>query len=219
MSKNIDISDAAPSHIAASTTWPLPDFEASSMRGQHADHEIERAAAEIADQVERRHRLLLGADRGKRAGDRDVVDVMAGGVAPAGLPGPSRSCGHRPALDCARARRRGRGRAAPSRRGESLRSARRHRRAGRAPARSRPCPSDRARSTLRPRPATAFRFLPAPTRSSVTTSAPMSASIMQANGPGPMPANSTMRKPASGPEARVADWAAGLSSTLFSLPE
>ena len=31
MSKNIDISDAAPSHIAVSTTWPLPDFEASSM--------------------------------------------------------------------------------------------------------------------------------------------------------------------------------------------
>ena len=30
MSKNIDISDAAPSHIAASTTWPLPDFYASS---------------------------------------------------------------------------------------------------------------------------------------------------------------------------------------------
>ena len=48
--------------------------------GEHADHEIERAAAEIADQIERRHRLLLGADRGERAGDRDVVDVMAGGV-------------------------------------------------------------------------------------------------------------------------------------------
>ena len=30
MSKNIDISDAAPSHIAVSTTWPLPDLPASS---------------------------------------------------------------------------------------------------------------------------------------------------------------------------------------------
>jgi hypothetical protein len=28
---------------------------------------------------------------------------------------------------------------------------------------------------------------------------------MQANGPGPMPANSTMRKPASGPEATFVD--------------
>lgn len=27
--KNIDISEAAPSHIAASTTWPLPDFDDS----------------------------------------------------------------------------------------------------------------------------------------------------------------------------------------------
>jgi len=29
-SKNIDISEAAPSHIAASTTCPLPDLDASS---------------------------------------------------------------------------------------------------------------------------------------------------------------------------------------------
>jgi hypothetical protein len=32
----------------------------------------------------------------------------------------------------------------------------------------------------------------------------MSASIMQAKGPGPIPANSTMRKPVSGPLARCA---------------
>jgi hypothetical protein len=60
-------------------------------------------------------------------------------------------------------------------------------------------------TTLRPRPATDFRFFLAPTRSSVTTSAPMSASSMQANGPGPMPANSTMRMPASGPLARCGE--------------
>src|SRR4051812_2779494 len=48
--------------------------------GKYADHEIERATAEIADEVERRHRLLPGADRGERACYRDVVDVMAGGV-------------------------------------------------------------------------------------------------------------------------------------------
>jgi hypothetical protein len=41
----------------------------------------------------------------------------------------------------------------------------------------------------------------------------MSASIMQANGPGPMPANSTMRVPVSGPEARTELWESGLSST------
>src|SRR6202022_3953527 len=69
--------------------------------------------------------------------------------------------------------------------------------------------------TFRPRPATDLRFFLAPTRSSVTTSAPMSASIMQAKGPGPMPANSTMRKPASGPEVRVEDFGADLSSTLL----
>ena len=48
--------------------------------GEHADDHVERAAAEIADQVERRHRRFLGADRGKRAGDGDVVDVMTGGI-------------------------------------------------------------------------------------------------------------------------------------------
>ena len=40
-------------------------------------------------------------------------------------------------------------------------------------------------------------------RTSVITSAPISASSMQANGPGPMPANSTMRVPFSGPVALV----------------
>src|SRR5205823_8457994 len=56
-------------------------------------------------------------------------------------------------------------------------------------------------TTLRPRPAIDLRFFLAPMRSSVTSSAPISASSMQANGPGPMPANSTMRTPASGPLA------------------
>src|SRR5205085_3703343 len=70
-------------------------------------------------------------------------------------------------------------------------------------------------TTLRPRPAIDFRFFLAPTRSSVTTSAPISANIMQAKGPGPMPANSTIRNPASGPEVRGFDCAADLSSTWF----
>jgi len=58
----------------------LPDFDASSIAASTPANEIKRAAAEIADQVEWRHRLFLGADRGERAGHRDVVDVMAGGV-------------------------------------------------------------------------------------------------------------------------------------------
>ncbi len=39
-----------------------------------------------------------------------------------------------------------------------------------------------------------------------STSAPMSASIIAAKGPGPMPATSTMRIPASGP---VVPWSEG----------
>ena len=58
----------------------LAGFLRFQQRGEHADHEIERAAAEIADQIERRHRLFLGADRGERTGHRDIIDVMAGGL-------------------------------------------------------------------------------------------------------------------------------------------
>ena len=50
-----------------------------------------------------------------------------------------------------------------------------------------------------------------------TTSAPMSASIMPANGPGPMPANSTMRLPVSGPDVRGEGCMADLASTAFSI--
>jgi len=78
MSKNIDISEAAPSHIAASTTCPLPDFLASSSAASTPTTRVERAAAEIADQIERRHRPFLRADRRERAGDGDIIDVMAG---------------------------------------------------------------------------------------------------------------------------------------------
>ena len=61
--------------------------------GQHAHREIQRAAAEIADQVQRRHRRpARRADRIQRARQRDVVDVVPGGMrdrpvlAPAGHP-------------------------------------------------------------------------------------------------------------------------------------
>ena len=45
----------------------------------HAEGEEHAAAAEVAHQVQRRHRRLAGpADRLERAGERDVVDVVAG---------------------------------------------------------------------------------------------------------------------------------------------
>ena len=44
----------------------------------HAEGQQHAAAAEIADQVERRDRLVLAADGMQRAGERDVVDVVAG---------------------------------------------------------------------------------------------------------------------------------------------
>ncbi len=47
-------------------------------RGQHAAREEHSAAAEIADEIERRHGPSLRmADRVERAGERDVVDVVA----------------------------------------------------------------------------------------------------------------------------------------------
>ena len=50
-------------------------------RGKHADREIKRAAAKVADQIERRRRRsTLAADRVQRTGERDVVQIMAGGV-------------------------------------------------------------------------------------------------------------------------------------------
>ena len=50
-------------------------------RAGDAEGQQHAAAAEVADQVERRHRALAGpADRVERAGQRDVVDVVAGGL-------------------------------------------------------------------------------------------------------------------------------------------
>ena len=46
-------------------------------RSQHADGEERAAAAEVADQVERDHRILL-ADRVEGARDSDVGDVVTG---------------------------------------------------------------------------------------------------------------------------------------------
>ncbi len=84
---------AAPSTMAASTTCPRPGGPGHVQRRQAADDEVERAAAEVADEVERDLRRPAGAaDRVQRAGDGDVVDVVAGGagqrpvLSPAGHP-------------------------------------------------------------------------------------------------------------------------------------
>ncbi len=48
---------------------------------EHAHDEEHRPAAEVAGQVERRHRtIVLAADRVEQTGERDVVDVVSGEV-------------------------------------------------------------------------------------------------------------------------------------------
>ena len=59
----------------------------SSSAAHDAEGEQHAAAAEVADEVERRDgRLARAADRVERAGEGDVVDVVAGGR---GRTGPS----------------------------------------------------------------------------------------------------------------------------------
>ena len=89
----ICISRLVPSTMAASTTWPRPDARASQQRGEDTDQQQHGAAAEVADEVQRQHRPVAGpADRVQGAGERDVVDVVAGVprqrpvLAPAGHP-------------------------------------------------------------------------------------------------------------------------------------
>ena len=103
---------------------------------QGADHAVgeeHAAAAEVADEVQRRHRCLTGAaDVGEGAGERDVVDVVAGPRRVRARPGPTRSCGRTPASGCGRGTRPVRRPAAPSPPAGTPRSARRRARRGRA---------------------------------------------------------------------------------------
>ena len=185
---NIVISSAAPSTIAASTTWPLPERSRSSSAQTMPKASSMPAAAEVADQVQRRHRrLAAAADRLERAGERDVVDVVPGGLRQRAVLAPARSCGRRRAAGCARGRRRARGRAAPSRRGGSPRAGRRRAPTSRSTVST---PASLFRSTAmqrRPRASRSPDASPGATRarrSTRTTSAPMSASIIAQNGPG-----------------------------------
>ena len=64
---------------------------AFEQRGDDAVREQHAAAGEVADDVERRgRRLARAAERLERAGDRDVVDVVAGHRARTGRPARSR---------------------------------------------------------------------------------------------------------------------------------
>ena len=75
----IVISAAVPSTIAASITWPGAAALGFEQRADDAERQQHAAAAEVADHVDRRRRSLAGpAEVGERAGERDVVDVVAG---------------------------------------------------------------------------------------------------------------------------------------------
>ena len=71
---------------------PLAGFAGADHPGHQPEGEVEGAAAEIAHQVQRRDRFFPRADGVQRAGDGDVVHVVAGGLgvgpelAPAGHP-------------------------------------------------------------------------------------------------------------------------------------
>ena len=72
------ISSRAPSTIAASIDLALPDALAFDQRGEDAERRAAAAAAEVADEVDRRDRRTAGgADVPEHAGERDVVDVVA----------------------------------------------------------------------------------------------------------------------------------------------
>ena len=138
----------------------------------------------------------------ERAGQRDVVDVVARPCARTDRPGPSRSCGRRRASGCGRGTRRARGRGA------------RRRRAGTASNSASACSTsrstsldavgvlqvdaDRAAAAAAARRPAASRVAAAHAARrgrSRMTSAPMSASMNAQNGPGPMPASSMILMP------------------------
>ena len=132
----IVISTAAPSTIAASTTWPLPE------RARSASAHATPNASSMPPPPKSPTRFSGGSGFSpsrpmwcERAGERDVVDVVARGLRHRAFLAPARHAAVRRAAGCARGRRRARGRAAPSRRGGSPRSARRPSRRAAAPSR------------------------------------------------------------------------------------
>ena len=95
-------------------------------RADDAEGQQHAATAEVADEVDRRRRLLARATEVvEHAGERDVVDVVTGGRRVRAAPGPNRSSARRRASGCGRGTRRDRSRGARRRRAGSPRSARR----------------------------------------------------------------------------------------------
>ena len=202
----IVISDAAPSTMAASTTWPWPDRCASSRPRTTPN------ASSMPPPPKSPTRFSGGTGASPRRpiessapAERDVVDVVAGGRARTGRPGPNRSCGRTPASGCGPGTRRARCRAARSRPDGTPRSARRRARPATSTTST---PSGLLRSTPTDRRPRLSRSAGGrsgspprtePARSMRMTSAPRSASIMAQNGPGPMPAISMTVIPARGP--------------------
>ena len=201
----IDMRYAAPSTIAASTTWPFARAARFEHPAHHAEGQEHAAAAEVADHVDRRRGRLPGAPEVReRAGERDVVDVVTGGLRERTVLAPP---GHAPVHEPRVARE-----AHVGPEPESLGDA------GPVPLDERVGPlhqpqhgldavgvlevdgdvaatAPRRRRT-RSAGSSARR---ASTRSTRTTSAPMSDSNIPANGPGPIPASSTTLTPCSGP--------------------
>ena len=187
---------------------PLAAGARLEQRGEHADDEVGRPAAEVAEEVVRD----LGRPPGpaqpvQGAGDGDVVDVVPSARRRAGRPGPSRSSARRPARGCGPGTRRG---PTPSRSATP----------GRIPSRSTSAEATRSRTTPaargsfrsiatlgRPRVSTSLSRATAasvpPGRSMRMTSAPRSASVIAACGPGPIDASSTTRTPRRGPPDAV----------------
>ena len=82
-------------HLALARGLPLPQ------RGEDADEQEHRPAAEVAGQVQRRDRPFAGAaDRVQHAVERDVVDVVSGLQAPRpGLAPPRHAAVDQPLVD------------------------------------------------------------------------------------------------------------------------
>ena len=67
---SIVVSDATPSTMAASITWPRPVAPALVQGGEDAEGEVGAAAAEVGQQVQRRQRRRVrGTEREHAAGD------------------------------------------------------------------------------------------------------------------------------------------------------
>ena len=94
MPKKMLISCALPSTIAASTVWPVPGRRPLDERGEDAHHDELAAAAEVGEQVDRRHRrVAFRSDVPEHAREREVVDVVADVAGERTVLAPARSCG------------------------------------------------------------------------------------------------------------------------------